>query len=107
MLSTPAPFPNPGAHAFLRPVGDLTAAQPCRIIQRRGDGRLTVSLTGREFSAGNSDIRARASGTRTVELADVVATAEEAVPPAASKAVAAAKPKRAKVSRQPRRSAAS
>lgn len=92
MLLAPAPFPHPGAHAFLKPVGDLTEVQPCRIIQARRDGRYQVSLTGRAYSAANSDVRARASGTRTVDLADLAATAEELDPVAAK----AGKPKRAR-----------
>lgn len=95
MLLAPAPFPHPGAAAFLRPVGDLTEVQPCRIIQARADGRLQVSLTGRAYSAAHPDIRARASGTRTVDLADLAATeAELTAAPAKAKRTRKAAPRK-------------
>lgn len=86
MLSTPAPFPYPGAPAFLRPTADSPLPLPCRILQRRADGRLSISLQGREFGAHHPDIRARASGNRTVDLTDLAETEAEAL--------AVAKPKR-------------
>lgn len=69
MLSTPAPFPFPGARAFLVP-----SAEPCRILQRRADGRVLISLTG--ISPHHPDRATAASGNRTVDLADLAATEE-------------------------------
>lgn len=83
MLSTPAPYPHPGAPAFLRPAEPGAKAQPCRIIQSLPDGRKLISLTGRDFAANHPDQRARASGNRTVALADLAETeAECSAPPA-------------------------
>lgn len=67
MLNVPAPFPHPGAAAFV-----IGTAQPCRIIQRRADGLVTIALAGRYPTA---------SSTRTVELAELAATAEDALAP--------------------------
>lgn len=63
MLSTPAPFPQAGSKAFLRPRGEEV-----RIIQRRSDGACTIAVA-EQFK--------RASSTRTVALADLAATQEE------------------------------
>lgn len=68
MLHTPADFPHPGSDAFLAPAGD-----PVRIIQRCADSRLIVALTDARYPAE------RASGTRTVDAAQVHATRELAV----------------------------
>lgn len=83
MLRSAAPFPFAGASAFLRPTADHPTVEPCRITQRRGDGLVQIALTGRDFHVGHADQRARASGTRTVDLADLAATEQEACGPAA------------------------
>lgn len=72
MLSTPAPYPFPGSQAFL-----VRTAEPCRILQRRGDGRLLISLT--HVSANAPDIATIASGNRTVGPDELAATQEEAL----------------------------
>lgn len=74
MLSTPAPYPHPGAAAFVRGTGE-----PCRIIQRNADDTCLVSLTDRRYP------REAASGNRTVPLADLAATQEEASAPQPSR----------------------
>ncbi len=71
MLSVPAPFPFPGAPAYMR------GGTPCRILQRRRDGRLLVSLTG--VSNAHPDIATCASGNRTVDLAEIFETEAEAM----------------------------
>lgn len=75
MLSSATEFPHPVSQAFLRPT-----AQPARIIQRNRDGTCLIAIDER-FK--------KASSNRTVPLADLAATAEEAYPPALSRAVAA------------------
>jgi len=89
MLNLQTEFPQVGAVAFLRPDADRPMPEPCRILQHRGDGRISIALTGRPYSASNPDLAQRASGNRTVDLADLAATAEEALPPAKKPAVAA------------------
>ncbi len=74
MLQVPAPFPYPGSHGFLVP-----SAEPCRILQRRADGRLLVSLT--KVSPHHPDRATAASGNRTIALHEIAATAQEAVEP--------------------------
>lgn len=66
MLAVEAPFPHPGATAFLRPSGEEV-----RILQRRADGGVTIAVADR-FK--------RASSTRTVPLADLAPTREQALP---------------------------
>ncbi|PKB19629.1 hypothetical protein B0I00_1868 [Novosphingobium kunmingense] len=71
MLKTAATFPFPGSAAFLRgPTG--TEPQPCRILQRRADGQVTIAIDERFKTA---------SSTRTVTAADLCATANEASAP--------------------------
>lgn len=67
MLKTAATFPYPGSAAFLR-----GSAQPCRILQRRADGQVTIAIDERFKTA---------SSTRTVPAADLCATASEAAAP--------------------------
>lgn len=71
MLSTPAPFPFPGSTAYLAGCGT-----PVRVIQQRADGRLTVAVPDARYPSE------RASGTRTLDPADLRATQAEAVKPA-------------------------
>ncbi len=70
MLSTPAPFPEAGATAFLKP-----EALACKILRRHADGTALISLTDKRFP------REIASGTPTVPLADLFETAEAALHP--------------------------
>jgi hypothetical protein len=61
-------FPFAGSTAFLR-----GTAEQCRIIRHNGDGTALISLPGRQFHSE------RASGNRTVDLADLYKSAEEAM----------------------------
>ncbi|MDR7102963.1 hypothetical protein [Croceicoccus sp. BE223] len=69
MLESKSEFPFPGSTAFLRPEG-----RELRIIQHQCDGRLLVQRVGPEW-----DRSQRATGTMTVERADVAATRDEAI----------------------------
>ena len=67
MLASAAPFPFPGAPAFMKP-----DAVPVRIIQRRTDGRVLVSRDLPKFLRS-------ASTELTVDFAELAETAKEAV----------------------------
>lgn len=67
MLASPAPFPFPGAPAFLKP-----DAAPVRIIQRRNDGRVLVHRDLPSFLRS-------ASTELTVDFDELAATEKEAV----------------------------
>ena len=69
MLQSATTFPHAGAPAFLRPT-----AEPVKIIQRNANGTCLISLTDKRFP------REAASGNRTVDLAELAETAEEALP---------------------------
>lgn len=81
MLAIPTPFPNQGATAYLRPCGSEV-----RIIQRRNDGDCTIAIAGRFKSA---------SSTRTVPLADLAESVEEAQAPISAPAKRARRQKAA------------
>lgn len=68
MLKAPAPFPFPGAAAFVAP-----DATPVRIIQRNRDGSLLVHRHDTPLWDRT------ASSTLTVALADLFETAAEAL----------------------------
>lgn len=70
MLSTPAPFPYAGSTGYLAGCGTAV-----RILQRRSDGRLTVSVPDARYPSE------RASGTRTLDPQDLRATLAEATQP--------------------------
>ena len=67
MLASAAPFPFPGAPAFMKP-----DAVPVRIIQRRTDGRVLVSRDLPKFLRS-------ASTELTVDFAELAETAKEAI----------------------------
>lgn len=79
MLNLPAPFPQPGAHCFMRP-----DAAPVRIIRRNLDGSALVARQPQSGMTGTDArlLRTIASGNTTVPLSDLFATAEEAITPA-------------------------
>lgn len=68
MLKVSAPFPHPGAHGFIAPLGDRV-----RIIQRNRDGTMLVH---------REDLPKwdrTASSTLTVQPAELFETATEAI----------------------------
>ena len=70
MLPFTAPYPFPGSTGFI-----VGCGTPVRILQRRADGRLTVAVPDACYPTE------RASGTRTLEQADLRPTLAEAVQP--------------------------
>lgn len=79
MLNNSAPYPHPGSTAFLKPSG-----QACRILQRRHDGRVLISLN--RVSLHDPDIAVRASGNRTVEASELAKSPSAAAPKRGRKA---------------------
>lgn len=67
MLASAAPFPFPGAPAFLKPNG-----APVRIHQHRPDGRVLVSRDEPSFLRS-------ASTQTTVEFAELAETEKDAI----------------------------
>jgi hypothetical protein len=67
MLAHPAPFPCPGAPAFLKPNAD-----PVRIVQRRTDGRVLVSRDLPKFLRS-------ASTELTVDFDDLAENEKDAI----------------------------
>lgn len=76
MLSQPAPFPHAGSYAFIAP-----DAAPARIQRTNPDGTALVTLlpgAGASPAAARA-LRTNASGNKTVAMAQLFGTAEEAI----------------------------